>query len=188
MKKLLIFSVLCFLLVVSACEDNKSVDQRVRDITDKRVLSSGLELWVENGAQVSQLEIRTIEGGMREKFARAIALGYNRPTTLGNYTVVIFADCVKEANGVYVYKIPAAGTPYEGGQYDHDGFIHVAGQYMDNRTDKNIIVLPDYRDDSLEILANTAGYEVEHVVLRHSNPSEYYRTKIHSALTPHPLF
>ena len=180
-------ALLLLFLSFTACGD-KSVDERVRDIDNKRVMSSGLELWIEDGANVSQVEIEAIERGMNDCFARARARGYQNPTVLGSYVVAIFSDVIRGDNGAYYYKIPVGGTGYEGTPYDHDGFVHVAGQYLENRTDRNIIILPDYRDDGLDILANTAGFEVEHIVLRHSNYPEYYRTRIHTPLTPHPLF
>lgn len=172
---------------ITSCGD-KSVDQRVRDIDNKRVLSTGMELWVEDGANLSQIELDAIVRGMQDCFARAQARGYQHPISLNYYTVVIFSDVIKGDNGAYHYKIPVKGTGYEGSPYDHDGYIHVAGQYLDNRTDRNIIILPDYQDDNLDILANTAGYEIEHSVLRHSDLAAFYRTRIHTPLTPHPLF
>lgn len=169
-----------------AC-DPKTVDQRVNDIKDKRVLPSGLGLWVEDGAHVSQVEINAIERGMRECIVRATAKGYTQAMSLTSYTVVVFGNSVKR-NGVWGYQIPVKGTGYEGSIYDHDGFIHIAGQYLNNRTDKHYLVLPDYQDDDLNTLANVAGYEVEHPVLRYNDPAEYIRTLVHTPQTAHPLF
>jgi len=183
MKRLLL--ILCFALLFTACPE-KSVADRVKD-TEKRVLPSGLNLWVEKDANVSPVEIAAIERGMNEAAVRAKAKGYN-PLLLNTYAVVVFGNTVKGANGAYYYKIPSKGTEYENTPVDYNGYLHVSGQYLENRGDYHVIILPDYNDDNLNFLADVAGFEREHPILKFSNLPEYNRTRIHSPTTFHPLF
>ena len=161
------------------------ITRRVNAIKDHRVLPSGLTLWVERGATVTQPEIDAIESGMLECFGRARAAGYDRPLTRGQYVVAILGDCIK-FHGEWSFKLPA-GPEYAGTQYDHDGFVYAAGQYLE-RDDYNMIVLPEHKGEDLEELKTVADNEIQHCILRYCNPVEYLRTKYHTPQTAHPLF
>jgi hypothetical protein len=163
-----------------------TIEKRVKKIKDKRVLPSGMTLLVEDGASISPTEITAIEAGMQECFERAGQQGYSHQVQLSDYTVAIFADC-EWHKGAWCYKIPTPDD-YKGSVYDDNGVLWIAGQYLNSWTDQNVIILPDYDGNNLEVLSRVAGYEVEHVVLRYSDPVKYERTKVHTPEYPHPLF
>lgn len=164
-----------------------TIAKRVNRIKDRRVMPSGLNIWVEDTANITLPEITAIEAGMQECFERAALQGYQRPVLLSDYTVAILGDCMWR-NGSWCYKIPMP-EEYRGSVWDDgSGWIYVSGQYLNERTDLNLIVLPDYDGEHLDVLARTAGYEVEHVILRYCDPAKYERTKIHTMQTGHPLF
>lgn len=181
------FAILAVCLIWHKLSKPLTVDQRVKRIKDKRTLPSGLQIWVEEGANVTLPETTAIEAGMQECFERAEQQGYQQPVFLTDYVVAILGDCMWR-NGSWCYKIPMPDD-YKGSPWDDgNGWLYVAGQYLSNRTDLNILVLPDYDGNHLDVLARTAGYEVEHCILRYCDPLKYERTRIHTLQTGHPLF
>lgn len=163
-----------------------TTEKRVNKIKNRKRLPSGMELWIEDGANVTALEVLAIEAGMQECFERAGVAGYQHPVQLSDYTVAILGDCIWR-NGAYVFTMPMP-PEYAGSTYDDgSGLLYIAGQYLE-RSDINLIVLPDYDGEHLDVLARVAGYECEHAVLRHSDPVKYQQTKIHTPEFPHPLF
>lgn len=165
---------------------NITIDKRVNRIKDRRTLPSGLQIWVEEGANITLPEITAIEAGMQECFERAALKGYQRPIRLSDYNVAILGDCLWR-NGAYVFTMPMP-PEYAGSVYDDgSGLLYIAGRYIE-RDDINLIVLPDYDGEHLDVLKTVADNEAQHVILRHSNYPEYIRTKIHTPETPHPLF
>lgn len=161
------------------------IETRVMRIKNRRKLPSGMFLWLEDGAKITGMEVTAIEAGMQECFERAGRAGYNHPVQLSDYCVAILGDCVKR-NGTWCFKIPIG--QYAGSQWDDgSGFMYAAGQFLD-RPDFNIIVLPEYHGEDQATMARTAGYEVEHAILRACDRERYLATLTHTMETAHPLF
>lgn len=175
------------------------LDRRVFRIKDdrKRVLPSGLTLWVEKGANVTELEIEAIERGMLANFERARALNYDRPTNLSDYIVAIMGKSERAPESrIWAHRVPPA--QYEGTEWDLGGYILAGGQMIAyGPITGNIIALPDHHGENirlpngetdLEEYARVADNEVQHVVLAHCNYHEFLRTRTHGIGQGHPLY
>lgn len=162
---------------------------RVFAITDKRTQPSGLEIWVENGAVVSNGEIDAIERGLKRCFDRARAVGYTRPFDLSQWRVAVLGDSVKAPeSGLWALKVPLgeyAGTEWDTGV----GYLMAAGQTIAFGPPAGIVIaLPDHPDNDFEQIGVDAEVEAEHVILAWEDPEKFERTKFHGVGEGHPLF
>jgi hypothetical protein len=181
-----------------------SIDERVRDIDDRRVTPNGLRLWVEDTALVEPPEIAAIEEGLNDCFvkARQQRINYdkdgneikNAPLSLKDYIVVVLGDTIRAPlSGDWCYRVVAEN--YRGTEYDladgvEDGKILAAGQMLNDASD-NYIILPDpgsFTEDDLADLRRAATYEAEHCILRKCSYERFLATGTHGAGEGHPLF
>ena len=162
-----------------------SIEDRVFGITNKTTDISGMQVWLENGANVTGADLTAIELGFNRTFAKARCKGYERALSLSDYIVAIVKG-EPDSDGNPCYRIPAG--VYAGTIYDKGGYILVAGQMLTaGEPYGNIIVIPEHNGQFLDHLALVAEFEAEHVVLAYNDAYEFERTKVHGDGTGHPI-
>lgn len=162
-----------------------SIEDRVFGITNKTTDISGMQVWLENGANVTGTDLTAIELGFNRTFEKARCRAYQRALSLSDYIVAIVKG-EPDSDGNPCYRIPAG--VYAGTVYDKGGYILVAGQMLTvGEPYGNIIVIPEHNGQNLDHLALVAEFEAEHVVLAYNDPDEFERTKVHGDGTGHPI-
>lgn len=168
---------------------DKSLKDRVRDIEDRRVTSNGLKIWVEDGADITSVEIRAIEDGLTDCFTKAVKRGYHKPLRLSEYTIAILADSVRAPeSGDWAYKVPTSSN-YKGSEWDVNGSMYVAAEVID--IDRNIIALPAAQLPTIQDLATrrrAATYEAEHIIAYNCDYDLYLATQTHGQGKGHPIW
>lgn len=164
---------------------NRPIAARVFAITNKTTGISGLEVWLEDGANISVDDLPAIETGLERTFEKARCRGYTLALSLSDYIVAIVKG-EPDSDGNPCYRIPAG--VYAGTVYDKGGYILVAGQMLTaGEPYGNIIVIPEHNGQRLDHLALVAEFEAEHVVLAYNDGDEFERTKVHGNGTGHPI-
>lgn len=191
------FAAFCGWLIYKRLSRPKKIEARVNRIKDRRVLPSGLRLWVEKGATVTDDEIWAIQDGIREVLSRPVIAerGYTKCLRVSDYIVVVLAHSVRAPESqVWSQKIPVA--QYGGGIFDSGGFVYAAEIVVGSALN-NVIGVPDQMGENItlpngqtdrEEMAAAVGAGVEHCVLAHNDPVEFARTLTHTATSGHPLF
>lgn len=160
---------------------------RAMKTTNRRRKASGLQVWVEDGAQVPDAAV--IETGLLDCFHKGLCRGYTRALTLGEYIVVVLkAAPERSSDGMPALAIPA-GT-YAGTVFDKGGYILIAGQMLTaGEPYGNIIVIPEHAltDAENNHLRLIIEYEAEHVILAYNDEAEFERTKFHGGGVSHPI-